>query len=249
VEPERTELEWTYEPTDLFEAPYNHAQADFDLLLDSGRAVATLTVPQDPIPQNVENRIRVAIEDILLVQQFQTRRKYGLDGPKYCQYSEGRKHLAIRPGGIALMFAMGQVDLVATDARGNIIRESKKERITEHSTFLDAVSPKLARSPTLRSMFESYSRSINDPGNELFHLYEVRDALVNHFGGEQSARDTLGISQAKWGRLGILANVEPLEEGRHRGKHPIGRRPATDSELNDARNLVQCWIMEFAKTV
>jgi hypothetical protein len=32
----------------------------------------------------------------------------------------------------------------------------------------------------------------------------------------------LGISKTEWQRLGALANAEPLEQGRHRGKHPEG---------------------------
>jgi len=85
--------------------------------------------------------------------------------------------------------------------------------------------------------------------NALVHLYEIRDALAKHYGDEQSARDALSISKTKWDRLGILTNVEPLEQGRHRGKHPTGRRAATESELDEARQLAWRWIMAFAETV
>lgn len=85
--------------------------------------------------------------------------------------------------------------------------------------------------------------------NAFIYLYEIRDALSIHFDGEQSARHALGISKAKWDRLGVLSNVEPLEEGRHRGKHPAGRRSTTGSDLNEARQLAQRWIMDFAKMV
>jgi hypothetical protein len=81
------------------------------------------------------------------------------------------------------------------------------------------------------------------------HLYEVRDALVKYYGGKRSARDALAISETQWGRLGVLANVAPLEEGRHRGKHPAGRRAATESELAEARQLALSWILAFAKAV
>jgi hypothetical protein len=34
---DRTELEWNYEPTDFFEAPYQYAEIDFELEIDSGK--------------------------------------------------------------------------------------------------------------------------------------------------------------------------------------------------------------------
>jgi hypothetical protein len=249
VTPERTELEWIYDPADLFEAPYQHTGVDFDLLVDAGRVVAILSVPQDPVSPDVEERVRAAIESVFLVRQLQIHRKYSLEGPRTYQHSAGRKNISIRVGSAVAVFTAGHVDLIATDAAGNIVRDSRAERIAEHSSVLDSVAPKLVHSATLRSLFESYSRSVTDPNNELVHLYEIRDALSGHYGSEQSARDALGISKGEWQRLGVLANVEPLEQGRHRGKHPAGRRAATESELNEARQLARRWIMAFAQTV
>lgn len=246
---ERTELEWVYDPADLFEAPYQHAGIDFDLLVDAGRAVATLRMPRAPVSPELEEKVRAAIERVFLVRQLQVHRKYSLEGPRIYQHSAGRKNISIRVGGTMAAFAAGRADFIMTDAAGNIVRDSKAERIADDSSVLDSMAPKLARSATLRSLLESYSRSVTDPNNELVHLYEIRDALSRHYGSEQSARDALGISKGEWQRLGMLANVEPLEQGRHRGKHPAGRRSATESELNEARQLARRWIMAFARTV
>lgn len=246
---ERTELEWIYDPTDLFEAPYRHAGVDFDLLVDAGRAMATLSVPQEPVSPDVEECVRATIESVFLVRQLQIHRNYSLKGPTTYQHSAGRKNISIRVGSAVVVGSVGHPDLIVTDAAGNIVRDSRAERIAEHVSVLDAVAPKLVRSGTLRSLLESYSRSVTDPYNELVYLYEIRDALSKHYGSERSAREALGISRGKWQRLGVLADVEPLEQGRHRGKHPMGRRAATENELNEARQLVHPWIMAFAQTV
>ena len=247
--PERTELEWTYDPADLFEAPYQHAGIDFDLLVDAGRAVATLRVPQEPVSPDVEEGVRAVLESVFLVRQLQIHRQYSLKGPRTYQHSAGRKNILIRAGIVATVCTAGRADFIVTDTAGNIVRDSRVERIAEHSSVLDSVAPKLVRSATLRSLFASYSRSVTDPNNELVHLYEIRDALAGHYGSEQSARDALGISKGEWQRIGVLANVEPLEQGRHRGRHPTGRRAATESELNEARQLARRWLMAFAQTV
>ena len=247
--PERTELEWAYDPADLFEAPYRYVEVDFELLIDAGRAVATLKSPQEPASSEMDGHIRATIQNIFLVRQLQTHRKYNIEGPRIYQYSEGRKNISIRVESAMMAFAGFQADLVVTDAGGKVVHDSKAERIAEHRSILDSVAPKISGSPTLRSMLESYSRSITDPSNELVHLYEVRDALAKHYGSEPYARDALGISKGEWGRLGILANVEPLEQGRHRGEHVAGCRAATEIELNEARQIVRRWIILFAEAV
>ena len=46
--PDRTELEWMYQPADLFEAAYRYANTEYDLVVENGRVVATLTSPSKP---------------------------------------------------------------------------------------------------------------------------------------------------------------------------------------------------------
>ena len=131
--------------------------------------------------------------------------------------------MAITVGAAFVVVSGGQADFVHRDAAGNVLRDTKAERIAEHVAMLDAVAPKLARSATLRELLRSYSRCVSDPSNELVRLYEIRDALATHYGGEQNACTALNISRPEWRRLGVLANVEPIEQGRHRGQHVAGR--------------------------
>lgn len=58
MDSERTELEWIYDPPDLFEATYRYAARDFSFLVQAGRAVATLNVPTDPVSCALEDRAR-----------------------------------------------------------------------------------------------------------------------------------------------------------------------------------------------
>jgi hypothetical protein len=247
--PERTELEWRYQPDDFFEAPYRYAGSEYELLLEEGRAKATLRVPQDPVDEELGARIRIHVEHLLLTRQLQVRRTYDLHGPHIYQHAQGRKNVAIQiPCSAALAFA-GQADFIVQDAAGNIVRDSRAVRIAEHTQLLDFMTPRLAQSPELREMVKSHSRSIADPSNELLYLYEIRDALSKHYGGEEKAHAALNISNAEWKRLGRLANEHPLEQGRHRGKHLAGRRAASDAELEDARGIALRWITAFARSI
>ncbi len=246
---DRTELEWTYEPKGFFETPYRHAERDFELKIDNGTAVATLIIPTDPVPADLEESVRTLVENSFLVRELQLHRKAKLEGPRIYQHSAGRKDVSIRLEGVSAVGMIGQLDFIVSDAEGDIKRDSKAERIAEHTSLLDLLAPKLQQSETLQAIFVSYSKSVDDPDDEFTHLYEVRDALSNHYGNDENARRALGISKSDWSRFGVLTNVEPLEQGRHRGNHPHGRRPATDEELDEARNLARQWIITFARTV
>jgi hypothetical protein len=97
-------------------------------------------------------------------------------------------------------------------------------------------------------MIESFGKSIDDPANELVHLYEIRDAAADHFGGEIAARTKLGLSKASWSELGRLANDEPLNQGRHRGRQSELLRDATADELDTARRIARQVLEAFVAT-
>jgi hypothetical protein len=122
---ERTELEWSYDPADLFEAPYQRVETDFDLLIDTGRALATLKIPQEPISREMEGKIRGAIENVFLVRQLQTHRKYKIEGPRFYQYFEGRKDTGVRPNTETMKIESERVDFILADSTGKAVRDSK----------------------------------------------------------------------------------------------------------------------------
>ena len=246
---ERTELEWTYEPADLFEASYRLETAEYDLVFDGGRAVATLRSAQNPVDSVLEGYVTTQIQNVFLARLLQVRRTYELHGPRIYQHAGGKKNVTIRVGSAALTRAAGRADVLVTDSAGHVLRDTRTERIAEDTAALDLLATKAVQSRTLRGVLESYSRSVSDPDDEFVHLYEVRDALSVHYGNEGSARAALGISKAEWQTLGLLANVEAIQEGRHRGKHPGGRRRATQAELDEARRIVRRWITAFAQGI
>lgn len=67
--------------------------------------------------------------------------------------------------------------------------------------------------------------------------------------GLAGARQASGVAKGEWQSLGRLANEESVEQGRHRGRHPAGRRVATDADLAAVREIAQRWIVAFARTV
>ena len=99
--------------------------------------------------------------------------------------------------------------------------------------------------PTTASLLNSYKAAVNDPNNELVHLYEIRDTLSRKFGGKNAACQQINISATQFSRLGLLADKEPLRQGRHRGKNPGALRDATEAELTEARNIARQFVAAY----
>jgi hypothetical protein len=137
------------------------------------------------------------------------------------------------------------VDIQVKDKDGNIISDSKRERIEKKKSLAELVSTRRGNDAFLGPMLRSHAAAIRDPNNELVHLYEIREALSTKFGGANAARTALGIGNAEWSRLGQLCNDEPLRQGRHRGKTGGVLRDATDPELVEARGIARGMILRY----
>jgi hypothetical protein len=62
---------------------------------------------------------------------------------------------------------------------------------------------------------------------------------------KRSAINNLNITEREWGTLGRLANMEPLEQGRHRGKAAGSLRPAKKQELDIARKCAAKFVEKY----
>jgi hypothetical protein len=246
----KTVLEWPYHPADFFEASYRQTAPGYDILVDAGIVAVTLSCPQDPISETLKSQIASKVEAILRIRQLQTHRQYQLENHRTRQsQSNGTASVSIAISGVSVICKAGTADVIVTDAAGNLVHDSKAERIAADTRFIDELSPKVCRSSLLESLLRSYGAAVNDSADELTHLYEIRDALARHYGGKRKARKNLNIPNPDWNRLGYLADVAPLAQSRHRGKHLASMRPATHEELEEARQIARRLILAYAGTI
>ena len=146
-----------------------------------------------------------------------------------------------------MRISAGSVDFIHTDASGAVVRNTKAERVAANRSEMEAVADKPTTNSVLAKMLESLATALNEPEGEFVRLYEIRDAIATHFGSDGEAKKRLGIGSGDWSRFGGLANNTPVIEGRHRGEHPNGLRPATAEERETMRRLAKEWIRRFAE--
>ncbi len=246
----RTVVEYGYSPADYFEAPVLWSSPEYRLRLEDGLARATLGAPADPVEAATSNAVRAQVQAHLSARQLRTHRPFKIDGPRIEQHrADGRRDVTVALSGAIVVVAGGSVDFVLQDASGRVVRDSKAERIAEEQAFMCLIANAGERHPLVAQLLGSYNTAVANPETELVHLYEIRDALQKYFKGAQKARKRLGITKRDWKRLGALADTEALEEGRHRGQHLSGCRPATPAERQEARGIARRLIEAFARSI
>ena len=189
-----------------------------------------------------------AVNGRFLGVQLLTHKAYNLSRSTMTRlHPDGRRDISVEaePGHVVVSgFAP---DIRVIDKDGNVVHDSKRDRIEKKKSLAELVSTYLTADGLLTSMLESQSAAVRDPNNELVHIYEIREALSTKFGGERGARSALGISCSDWSRLGQLWNNEPLRQGRHRGKSGSALRDATEAELTEARRIALAMIEAYLR--
>jgi len=211
----KTELNWQYSPPDFFEAQYRSQTDDYTLVADGGTVLVTLLTLSDPIDAGLHKRITQDVERVFRLQQVSVHRPFTLNAASVYQHHSD--------GTKAISVSAQGGEVLCAVGKGDFNIRNASGAIVQ----------------------DSYNPAVTGPANELVHLYEIREALAKHYGGDAEARRKLGIRWKGWKRLGYLANDASLKEGRHRGRHSELRH-ATVDELDEARKIARRLIEAFA---
>jgi len=226
-----------------FEAPVDYTAPNYTVHIENGRVVAAFATDQ---PDSAFPTVHNELEARFLGAQPFRNKPFQLSS-----YSATRK----RSDGTLILSVSdtvhvtgGAVDFVIRDAAGNVTPDAKADRI-KATNELAQLAAKHIHDPVAAALLKSYNEAINDPSNELTHLYEIRDALSKKFGGDKNTRSMLNISKNEWSQFGKLANDDPLYQGRHRGKQVGQLRDATQAELAEVRGIARKMVLAYLKSL
>jgi hypothetical protein len=239
-------LEWRYTPTDFFEEPVYCFRDDCEIRIEGGRVTATI----DPDYYDPEHKMRDELHEVVAecfrAERVFTHQKYQLSRPSVSRvYPDGTRDVTVLLEGVSVTAIAGNVDVRITSSNGAIVADTRRERLEQKRAWREACG-RLSHDEVLRRMLASYGAAVDDPNDEMVHLYEIRDALSSNFNGDDRARKSLGIPKKRWGRFGELACAEPLRQSRHRGEHSE-LRDATAEELREAREIARGLIEAYVR--
>jgi len=231
-------LEYNYKPENYFEQNIKIQRDKYVLTILSGKVSATTEASIYDPDNELENTVYNDLNAFFKGAQVFSHRPYELKkGGIVRLHPNGRRDVTIVMQPAVLQFKGRVVDIKVTDRDGNVIEDTKAERVKESLEFANLAAKVAPLDPVAMALLQSYTASVNDPANELAHLYEIRDSLCTHFQSENEVRKVLNVSKTRWQRFGHLANEAPVTQGRHRGKKLGQLRSATKEELDEARSF------------
>jgi hypothetical protein len=216
------------------------------MIINTGKVEARI----DPKAYDKEHKMRDELHNVLndrfLGVQLLTHKPYELSKSSlYREHADGRREYTLFIGPAISVETAGHLDLIVKDKDGNILSDTRRDRINKKKEFAELVEKYRKDDKFVDSMLAFYEAAIRDPKNELVHLFDIWEALEKRFGGETQTLATLGISRSKRRVLGRLSNDEPLHQGRHRGAKVGELRDATEAELEEARSIVREMIENY----
>jgi len=239
-------LEWKFTPPDYFEEAIEILRHDYAMTIANGIVEAKIESEVYDSNPSIRQALQDSLNDRFLGVQLLTHLPYELSKSTITRvHPDGRRNTSIELEAACTLVCGGSADFRVTDKDGNVISDSRRDRIERKKSLAELVSAHRASDGLLSAMLRSYNAGVRDPNNELVHLYEIRDALSVKFGGESSARAALAITVSQWSRLGQLCNNEPLRQGRHRGKTGEALRNATKGELVESRGIARAMIEAY----
>lgn len=240
------QLKWKYNPSTYLEEPISISFGGGDLEIKDGVAIANIDPEVFHKNISIKEDLTREIESRLHAVQVLMHRDYDLSKPARTDMREdGKKNHFLEVESCVSTASVGTVDLIVKDKDGNVVSDSKRERLKKQEQFSQLVRKHRSSDATLDQMLRSYQKSVKDPADELVHLYEIRDSLSEKFGSKKDAIKKLRITHTDWDEIGRIANTLPLKQGRHRGKSAGALRDAEISELQEARKFVVYLIEKY----
>jgi hypothetical protein len=242
-------LFWSYTPRGFIERRFEIQIFEVPVVFEAGEIRATLSEAAYRANPAIRDALRNELENVLRVRQLQENSRYTLV-PSHVAISrpDGSGETVIFCETLELEISLGQADIILGDGAGGAVRDTKAERIEQFEALAKACHSH-PDDRCLAQMLRSFEHSVEDHESELVRLYEIRESAETAFGNAHGAREALRLSRREWNDLGRICNEEPLNQGRHRGKH-TDRRRATDPELARARaiarRIIEAYVQHLA---
>lgn len=236
-------IEWIYTPENAFETPSCFKKDDYTLCINNGKATVTSTRPQIDDLEIIE--IKKIVKSVFQAGTIQFNKEIQFNEDIY--YQDDKVYTSINFSNSSPELSS---DYSLIDKDGNILADSKSDRINRDREFISDVLNLYNEDNVLERLLTSYSNAIKNPSDEFSYLYEIREILMEKYNNKNKMQKQLRISEKDWDRFGYITCKLPVEQSRHRGNHdPTKMRPATTEELNEVKLIARQMIKAYLKTI
>jgi len=243
----KVEIHWVYVPAGFFEEKIVCEHESYSVEIEEGHITARMSAAFFDSQPGLPASLKQKLNSYFLGAQPIRRKVFEIHGGAFDHlWPDGRRDTTLAVEGVVAQAQVSNhVDLVVMDDKGAVIHDTRRDRIEATKHLAELSAQYYMADQTLHKMLDSFDASIRYPGNELVYLYEIWDALQEKFRKKKHARKALGVLNSDRSRITKLANKEPLNQGRHRGRHAGNLREATTEELSEARRIAREMIEKY----
>ena len=167
-------LNWTFSPPDYFEEPIEISRQDYAMTIADGQVHAKIDSAIYEAKPEMRAELHDALNDRFLGVQLLTHRAYELSRPNVTRvHPDGREDYFKEPETARLAVSGSTPDSPITGQNGNVVADSKRDRIEKKKSLAELIAAHRAKDTLLASLLQSHAAAVRDPNDELVHLYEI----------------------------------------------------------------------------
>lgn len=232
-------MEWDFSPDDFLEYELVDEVNRSTINVSAGKIV--VLAPDDGTDtQVIVERTQAVVTLLFQCARIYRRGRYTTSGPSVMRIHEnGKRDYVVLPDSVTVFWGKPGFDFIVHDQQGKMIFDSATDRKSKKMALTSVALKIQETNPIVKFALSAFNSSIEQPENELIHLYEIRDAAKRYFGNSELAKSGLPICNKLWSRFGHLTSNAPLKQGRHRGFRYEDLRDATEKELEEVRTIAR----------
>ncbi len=240
-------MKWKLSPTDYLKGYEEELFSRFQAKIEGDEIIISRETTDSIDPQIEQNQAQEKIFNFLTSISLAHKRIPFTCVPSGLEIESGENSTLYAQGIIGSYSVMRtDLDFILTNSDGEVIRDSKRERMTHQKELYELINKYGADKVALK-ILDSYNNALKHDEKSLLYLYEIREALKNVFNGAVVTIKSLNLSSTEWDDFGHLTNKSSVRESRHNWKNLDLTHNITDQDRNFAFTFGQTMIEKYLR--
>lgn len=154
-------LEWTFSPPDYFEEAVVIKRDTYTMTIDNGKVEARIDPDAYGQEHQMRDKLYRALNNRFLGVQVLSHKPYELSkASMYRLRPDGRRDVTIFPESVLAIASVGIPDIVVRDRDGNIVSDSRRERIEKKKDLAELAEKYRSQDQVLAAILASYQNAV-----------------------------------------------------------------------------------------
>jgi hypothetical protein len=219
-------LDWKFSPPYYFEESIEISRQDYTMTITDGQVHAKIDSAMYETKSDMREGLHEALNNRFLGVQLLTHRAYELSRPRVTRvHPDGHRDIFVEIEEVLAVASVDYVDFRVTDKDGNVIADSKRDRVEKKKILAELIASYRAKDTLLASLLRSQTAAVHDP---------ITNSCICTRFAMLSARSLKPTTPLKWRLVSVALSglaLEPSAMTSRCGKGDTVARLAEGSEM------------------